>query len=95
MTTQQNDDRRYETFEMRAAYDPRYVVDSRNITSKAACKAAYAEAERIYGEMGKIRREGKAAERGSAAYDKAVAAFAQCAERRQEIFTAIRKWEER
>ena len=89
------DDRRYMSFEQRAAEgDTRFVVDARQITSKAACKAAYAEADRIYVAMGQARQAGRAAEVGSPEHEAAVQVFARHAEARQAIFARIRKFEE-
>lgn len=89
------DDRRYETYEMRAAYDDRYVVDPNRITSKAAVRAAYAEADRLYVKAGEARARGRAAERDSAEYAAAVRDFAHYAERRADIFRRIREYEAR
>lgn len=89
------DDRRYMSFEQRAAEgDERFIVDARRITSKAAAKAAHAEADRIYIAMAEARKVGREAEHGSPEYEAAVQVFARHAEARREIFARIRKFEE-
>lgn len=95
MTKVRPDDRRYESYETRAAYDPRYVIDSRHITSKAACKAAYAEADRIYIRMGEIRVEGRKHAHGSEEYERYARYFAKYAAERREIFRRIAEFEAR
>jgi hypothetical protein len=89
------DDRRYMSFEQRAAEgDERFIVDSRRITSKAAVKQAYKEADRIYIAMAEARKVGREAEHGSPEYEAAVAVFARHAAARAEIFARIRRFEE-
>ena len=88
------DDRRYETYEMRAAYDPRYVIDPNHITSKAARKAAQAEADRIYVRMGEIRAAARSMDPNSEEYAASVRSFAACADQRSAIFARIREYDE-
>jgi len=88
------DDRRYESHEMRAAYDSRYVIDSRVITSKAARKAAFAEADRYYLEMADIRKRARAMDADDPRRASCIKAFERCAALRSEIFERIRKYGE-
>jgi hypothetical protein len=83
------DDRRYETYEMRAAYDDRYVVDSRRITSKKAREAALREADHYYVLAGEARVEARKHERHTSEWDAAVATFERYTELRREIHDRI------